>query len=190
MQSRHRAPSQSLDSPQSRENHRRRRPKARTSCMSCQQRKARCDLVTAGGCHRCRVLSLRCSIIESRPTSEAGQTAPISPVTLSHKDNGSLHPEQTECSTSDAHLVRDMDRRIKEVLGMTTVLAHSLRPGGTGLGRNVARRVRKGKENEPSSLSGAAHVGYALLQDERWVLNDPVEAGVITEQSLEEYLST
>jgi hypothetical protein len=41
----------------------RKRTKGFIACDACQRRKSRCDLVTAGCCHRCRVLGTDCSFI-------------------------------------------------------------------------------------------------------------------------------
>jgi hypothetical protein len=41
----------------------RKRTKGFIACDACQRRKSRCDLVSAGCCHRCRVLGTDCSFI-------------------------------------------------------------------------------------------------------------------------------
>jgi hypothetical protein len=40
----------------------RKRKKSSAACLACQKRKSRCEVFSAAGCHRCRVLGTECSL--------------------------------------------------------------------------------------------------------------------------------
>jgi hypothetical protein len=91
----------------------RKRTKGFIACDACQRRKSRCDLVSAGCCHRCRVLGTDCSFILVGGTYPAelplptGSARDISPLVPECPSQG----EATSSSFLPSSLIPDTSTR-------------------------------------------------------------------------------
>lgn len=152
----------------------RKRTKVSNACQQCQSRKSRCELVTASGCHRCRVLGTDCSLARDEEADDSNQD--VSP-------DSSHDPLKASAATELRTMRIKMERMESTIASLARLLAGAPQPRRPdGDGQHLALPA----DSEEYYMSASSRISYALQLPYRPSFPDVVAHGLVTSAGLRE----